>query len=65
MHGPFDMIFCRNVVIYFDKSTQKILFERFANILDKEAYLFIGHSENLFQLSTRFRLLQQTVYVKT
>jgi chemotaxis protein methyltransferase CheR len=64
MHGPFDMIFCRNVVIYFDKTTQKILFERFANILDNEGYLFIGHSENLFQLSTRFRLLQQTIYVK-
>jgi chemotaxis protein methyltransferase CheR len=65
MRGPFDMIFCRNVVIYFDKTTQKILFERFANILDKNAYLLIGHSENLFQLSTRFRLLQQTVYIKT
>lgn len=65
MRGPFDIIFCRNVVIYFDKSTQKILFERFANLLDNNAYLLIGHSENLFQLSTRFRLLQQTVYVKT
>jgi len=64
MRGPFDLIFCRNVVIYFDKPTQKILFERFANILDDNGYLFIGHSENLFQLSTRFRLLQQTVYVK-
>ncbi|HAI69895.1 MAG TPA: chemotaxis protein CheR [Gammaproteobacteria bacterium] len=64
MQGPFDIIFCRNVVIYFEKSTQKILFERFANILDKESYLLIGHSENLFQLSTRFRLLQQTVYIK-
>jgi chemotaxis protein methyltransferase CheR len=65
MQGPFDIIFCRNVVIYFEKSTQKMLFERFANILDKDGYLLIGHSENLFQLSTRFRLLQQTVYVKT
>lgn len=64
MRGPFDIIFCRNVVIYFDKSTQKILFERFANILDHESYLVIGHSENLFQLSDRFRLLQQTVYIK-
>ena len=64
MRGPFDIIFCRNVVIYFDKSTQKVLFERFANILDHEGYLVIGHSENLFQLSDRFRLLQQTVYVK-
>jgi len=64
MRGPFDIIFCRNVVIYFDKPTQKILFERFAHLLDKQGYLFIGHSENLFQLSDRFRLLQQTVYTK-
>lgn len=65
MHGPFDIIFCRNVVIYFDKDTQKVLFERFANILDNNGYLLIGHSENLFQLSTRFHLLQKTVYVKS
>ncbi|MFK5968997.1 MAG: protein-glutamate O-methyltransferase [Candidatus Marithrix sp.] len=64
MQGPFDIIFCRNVVIYFDKSTQKVLFDRFANILDDDGYLMIGHSENLFQLTTRFRLLKQTVYVK-
>jgi chemotaxis protein methyltransferase CheR len=64
MRGPFDIVFCRNVVIYFDKPTQKTLFERFANIIDHEGYLFIGHSENLFQLSNRFRLLQQTVYMK-
>ncbi|MDM8565273.1 protein-glutamate O-methyltransferase [Candidatus Halobeggiatoa sp. HSG11] len=64
MQGPFDIIFCRNVVIYFDKPTQKILFDRFANILDNNSYLLIGHSENLFQLTTRFRLLKQTVYVK-
>jgi chemotaxis protein methyltransferase CheR len=64
MRGKFDIVFCRNVVIYFDKSTQKILFDRFANIIDNNCYLLIGHSENLFQLTTRFRLLKQTVYVK-
>ncbi|OQW91393.1 MAG: chemotaxis protein CheR [Beggiatoa sp. IS2] len=64
MRGPLDIIFCRNVVIYFNKETQKILFDRFAHLLDQEGYLFIGHSENLFQLTQRFRLLQQTVYVK-
>jgi chemotaxis protein methyltransferase CheR len=64
MKGPIDVIFCRNVVIYFNKETQKILFERFANLLEQDGYLFIGHSENLFQLTQRFRLLQQTVYVK-
>lgn len=64
MRGPFDIIFCRNVAIYFNKASQKILFERFANIIDDQGYLLIGHSENLFQLSSRFRLLRQTVYVK-
>ncbi len=62
MHGPMDIIFCRNVVIYFDKPTQKVLFDRFANLLDKNGHLFVGHSENLFQISTRFQLLQQTIY---
>lgn len=62
MHGPIDIIFCRNVVIYFDKPTQKVLFDRFANLMDKNGCLFVGHSENLFQLSTRYQLLQQTVY---
>lgn len=64
MKGPFDIIFCRNVVIYFDKPTQKILFDRFANIQTTDGYLFVGHSENLFQITNRFRLLQQTIYVK-
>ncbi|MCV6639330.1 protein-glutamate O-methyltransferase [Candidatus Albibeggiatoa sp. nov. NOAA] len=62
MHGPIDIIFCRNVVIYFDKPTQRVLFDRFANLMDKNGCLFVGHSENLFQLSTRYQLLQQTVY---
>lgn len=64
MHGPLDIIFCRNVVIYFDKSTQRVLFDRFANLLSEDGHLFVGHSENLFQLTDRFRLIQQTVYKK-
>jgi len=64
MKGTFDIIFCRNVVIYFSKPTQRILFDRFANSLDNEGYLFIGHSESLFQLTKRFSLLRQTIYVK-
>lgn len=64
MQGPFDMIFCRNVIIYFDKKTQTTLFERFANILDDDGRLFVGHSENLFKLTTRFHLLKQTIYTK-
>jgi chemotaxis protein methyltransferase CheR len=64
LQGPLDIIFCRNVVIYFDKATQRILFDRFANLLEIDGYLFVGHSENLFQLTTRFQLQQQTIYKK-
>jgi len=62
MRGTFDVIFCRNVVIYFDKPTQRTLFERFSNILNPEGYLVIGHSESLFNLSDRFQSLGKTIY---
>lgn len=64
MRGEFDVIFCRNVVIYFDKPTQCKLFERYANILRKGGYLFIGHSENLHGVSDRFESLGRTIYRK-
>lgn len=64
IQGPLDIIFCRNVVIYFDKPTQRVLFDRFANLLALDGGLFVGHSENLFQLTNRFQLLQQTIYKK-
>ena len=62
--GPFDVLFCRNVVIYFDKPTQKILFEKFASVLPAHGQMFIGHSENLFKISEDFELLGQTIYKK-
>lgn len=65
MRGLFDVIFCRNVVIYFDKSTQRELFNRFADILVPGGYLFIGHSESLFKVCDRFESLGNTVYRKT
>jgi chemotaxis protein methyltransferase CheR len=64
MRGPFDVIFCRNVVIYFDKATQKALFDRFATLLDTHGCLFVGHSESLFKLTDRFELLGKTIYRK-
>ncbi len=64
MRGHFDMIFCRNVVIYFDKDTQRMLFDRFADILKPDGWLFIGHSESLFRVSDRFRHLGRTSYRK-
>ena len=62
--GPFDIIFCRNVVIYFDKATQKVLFDKFANIHANNSYLFIGHSETLYNVTERYKLISNTVYKK-
>jgi chemotaxis protein methyltransferase CheR len=64
MRGPFDFIFCRNVVIYFDKPTQQQLFDRYADILKPNGYLFIGHSESLHKVTGRFRSLGKTIYQK-
>jgi len=64
MKGTFDLMFCRNVVIYFDKDTQRGLFERYADILEPHAHLFIGHSETLYKVSTRFDSLGHTIYRK-
>lgn len=64
MKGKFDVIFCRNVVIYFSKDTQRVLFDRYANALNPNGYLFIGHSESLHGVSTRFESLGKTIYRK-
>jgi chemotaxis protein methyltransferase CheR len=64
MRGPFDMIFCRNVVIYFDKPTQRRLFNRYADLLADGGHLFIGHSETLFNVCDRFTLIGRTIYRK-
>ncbi|GGY39650.1 chemotaxis protein methyltransferase [Bacterioplanes sanyensis] len=64
MTGPFDAIFCRNVVIYFNKDTQRQLFDRMADMLPLGGHLFIGHSENLHGITGRFEPLGQTIYRK-
>lgn len=60
-----DCIFCRNVVIYFDKPTKEKLVERFARQMIDEGYLFMGHSESLYKSTESFKLLGKTVYRKT
>jgi chemotaxis protein methyltransferase CheR len=64
MHGPLDAIFCRNVIIYFDKATRQRLIGRFADLLRDGGYLFLGHSESLHGVSERFRLIGRTIYKK-
>lgn len=60
----FDCIFCRNVIIYFDRPTQRRLMERFAAYLKDDGYLFLGHSESLYGLNDQFTFLRNTIYRK-
>lgn len=64
LKGHFDFIFCRNVLIYFDRETKQSLANRYAGVLRDGGHLFIGHSESLHQLDTRFKVLGNTIYQK-
>jgi chemotaxis protein methyltransferase CheR len=64
MSEPFDLIFCRNVIIYFDKETQKGLFSKFSQSLRPQGWMFLGHSESLHGVSEEFRYLKQTIHRK-
>ncbi|WP_377704181.1 CheR family methyltransferase [Pseudoduganella sp. UC29_71] len=60
--GPFDVIFCRNVMIYFDKATQRKILSRFVPLMKPDALLFAGHSENFLYVSDSLKLRGKTVY---
>jgi chemotaxis protein methyltransferase CheR len=60
--GQFDVIFCRNVMIYFDKPTQGKILGRFAPMMKDDGLLFAGHSENFLYVSDAFKLRGKTVY---
>jgi len=62
--SAFDVIFCRNVMIYFDKITQNKLVNRFYTYLRKGGYLFTGHSESLTGLTHKFKYVEPSVYYK-
>jgi len=62
VEGQFDAIFCRNVMIYFDKDTQRRILARFVPLMKPHALLFAGHSENFLYVSDALRLRGKTVY---
>ncbi len=62
LSAPFDAIFCRNVMIYFDKPTQRRILERFVPLLAPGGLLFAGHSENFHNAHDLFRLRGKTIY---
>ncbi|MFZ4700208.1 MAG: CheR family methyltransferase [Candidatus Methylumidiphilus sp.] len=62
LKGPFDAIFCRNVMIYFDKMTQKRILDRFVHLMEPRGLLFAGHSENFQSVSNAFKPCGRTVY---
>ena len=62
--STFEIIFCRNVMIYFDKPTQEKLVNRFYEVLSKEGYLLIGHSESLTGIRHPFHYVQPSIYAK-
>ncbi|MCC6475562.1 protein-glutamate O-methyltransferase [bacterium] len=64
MKGPFDLIFCRNVMIYFDKPTQTKLIHRYFDLLRSGGTLFVGHSESLAGIQNPFKYIRPTIYEK-
>jgi len=63
-HGPFDFVFCRNVMIYFDKPTQERLVNRIFDVLRPGGVLFTGHSESLTGIAHGYRYVEPTIYRK-
>lgn len=64
MKGPFNVIFCRNVMIYFDRQTQQALINRFWEMLEPGGHLFVGHSEGLSGIKHKFRYMGPAAYRK-
>ena len=63
-----DIVFCRNVIIYFDETAQKAVIDRFWNSMAPKSFLFIGHSESLFGMNTKFEFIKTqwaTLYGKS
>jgi len=61
---PFDIVFCRNVMIYFDHATQRQVLTRIHGVMRADGLLFVGHSENFTEMREQFRLRGKTVYAR-
>lgn len=64
MQGPMDVIFCRNVMIYFDYNTRRRLINEIYRLLKPNGYLFVGHAESLIGLTNGFKTIKPSVYLK-
>ncbi len=64
MKGPFDVVFCRNVMIYFDNPVRKGLLDEIWRLLKPGGYLMVGHAESLSGMLSRFKSVEPSVYVK-
>ena len=64
MRGPFDVVFCRNVMIYFDNQVRKRLLDEIYRLLRPGGYLMVGHAESLTSMIGEFRLVSPSVYTK-
>ncbi len=64
MQGPFDIIFCRNVMIYFDERVRNKLVNEMYRLLKPKGYLIVGHSESITSAQTGFRILKPSIYYK-
>ncbi len=64
MRGPFDAVFCRNVMIYFDSTTRHNLLEEIYRLLKPNGLLFVGHAESLIGLSKGFKAVRPSIYIR-
>lgn len=64
MNGPFDVVFCRNVMIYFENDTRKSLLGDIHRLLKPGGYLMVGHSESLSGITTGFKSVRPSIYMK-
>ncbi len=64
MQGPFDAVFCRNVMIYFDNTVRSNLLAEIYRLVKPRGYLFVGHAESLTGMMSSFKTVEPSVYIK-